>query len=480
MNQLWEALKGTLSRLSLVQRIVLGILLAVPFLSVAWSYVAPTSWTTLYTNLEPDELVRVKQQLDSSGVAYEIDGTTVRVDSNNFNETRLNLLVADQSLASGMGYELFDVTDLDMSPNTQRIKETRAIQGELERTIRTLDPVQKARVHIVMPEMSPFIRDQRSVTASVAVTPRSGAMLSRQEVDGIVAFVAGSVAGLQAENVTVVDNRSRLLSKRQDDPDSSVSGDQLAYQREVEAELERKARTMLDRVVGHGQTEVRVAAEFDFRRIKEMSHTVDPESRVQIYENISDATSEESQEPIGVPGAASNLSPVVPAAASTAGGNSSEQNIEGKWEPSKVVREFEQKRNAIERLTVSVVLVPQNPDAADETEALGMTKAQAENLVKDAVGFKTGRDSITVTVGSPQIEVAVVDEPTQWFASSEFWWGAAAFVAGVGVLIIGIALARSVKSQRDAQASAAAALAGEDLRNLETMAEALRVWVDDE
>ena len=479
MNQFWEALKGTISRMTLVQRVVVGVLVAVPFLFLVWAYMTGPDMTTLYTNLDVQELGRVKQQLDASGVQYEIDGTTVKIASTNFNETRLNLLVADSSLASGMGWELFDSADLDMSPNTQRIKETRAIQGELERTIRTLEPVQKARVHITIPESSPFIRDPGAVTASVMVTPRSGAMLSKRQVDGIVAFVSGSVPKLQSEDVTVVDNQSRLLSKRPEDPDSAVSGDQLAYQREVEAALERKAQSLLDRVLGHGQSEVRVAAEFDFRQIKEMSHTVEPESRVQVYENLSDSTSEE-QQPGGVAGAAPNLAPVVPAATSGNGGSSAEQMIETKWEPSKVVREFEQKRNAIERLTVSVILVPQDPDATDEEEALGMTRVEAQDLVKNAVGFKGGRDSITVTVGSPKVVVAVPDVAVRWYQSSGFWYPAAAFLGAVGFLLIAVSVARSIKSQREAQASAAAALAGEDLRNLETMAEALRVWVDDE
>lgn len=481
MNDLWKQLVvDNWTKLNLASKVIAASIIAGCLIFLTWNFAGPQPMTTLYSGIPVEDLAQVKQQLDADGVSYELDGATIRVPSSMYDATRLNLAMAGLPLGSGKGYELFDGTDLDMSPMKQRINETRALQGELQRTIQSLDQVREARVHIVLPEFTPFLRDQREVTASVKVTPRSGS-LSTREVNGIVAFVAGSVQGLEPENVTLTDNRMRLLSRKADDPDSNVSGDQLAYQREVEGHLAEKAQSILNSVLGYGQSTVRVTADMNFRRVKEMSETYDNEERALYEERINSSKSEENQEPQGVPGAASNLTPIVPAAFSGSGGNSNEELIESKWHPSRVVSESEQKLNAIQRLTVAVMLIPPNPaDGQSEEEALGMTKAEAEDLVKQAVGFVETRDDIAVTMGKPIIEEVISEEPTPWFLTSTFLMPAAGFIGAVGFLIVALGIRKNLAAQREAQASAAAALAGEDLRNLETMAEALRVWVDDE
>lgn len=481
MNQFWQQLVGIWSRMNFVSRAIAGVVVTGFLLAMLWSVARPVPMTTLYSDLPLEDLGQVTRQLDADGIPYEIDGATLRVASSSYDQTRLNMAMAGLPVGSGKGYELFDGTDLDMSPMKQRINETRALQGELQRTIGQLDPVRQARVHIVLPDFTPFLRDQRAVTASVVITPRSGSSLSSRQVDGIVAFVSASVQGLERGNVTVIDSRGRQLSKHADDPDSNVSGDQLAYQREVEGHLADKAQTILNSVLGHGQAVVRVTADMDFRTVKEMSESFDQENRALVSEVISNSKSEENQEPQGVAGAASNLSPVVPAAFSTSGGNSNEEMIESKWSPSRVVHEYDQKLNAVQRLTVAVMLIPPNPaDGQSEEEALGMSKLDAEELVKQAVGFKADRDEIQVTMGRPLIEEVVVDDVTPWFLSGEILMWASVFVGAVAFLMIALAIRKTLAAQRDAQGSAAAALAGEDLRNLETMAEALRVWVDTE
>src|SRR5262249_12597305 len=156
----------------------------------------------------------------------------------------------------------------------------RAIQAELARTIMQIEPIESARVHIVRPEPTPFVRDQKPTTASVVVKLKPGATLNRSVAAGIVALVAGSVEGLTAEGVTILDTTGRVLSGPRGDKAGVIASLQLEHRRETEAYLASKAEEMLSHLLGPGRAIVRVTADINFKRVREKKEHIDPESRV--------------------------------------------------------------------------------------------------------------------------------------------------------------------------------------------------------
>jgi len=484
MNQLFQAIQQFWSRMGAGLRFAAGLVVVGCVALFAWvTFLNQTSYVTLSSNMALEDLAMARAKLDAQGINYQLDGTTIKVPSDQVDRLRLDLAVSGLPIGGGKGYEIFDESSLGMSPRMQDINHTRAIQGELERTIKQLDPVRSVRIHIVQPDSTPFIREQKPVTASVVLTPKPGASISHGQVDGIIALVSSSVKGLQREHVTVVDSGGRMLSRQVDDPDSAVSSDQLSHQRDVETHLASKAQDILDRVLGYGQAVVRVSAEMKFQHVVEQSETYSPEGKALHEETVMSSKNDASPQPQGVAGAASNLPPVLPTAYSTSSGNSSEETIESKWLVSKTARQSEQKVGSIERLTIAVMLIPPKlEDGTSGEAALGVSLVEAESLVKTAVGYKDGRDDIQVTIGNPMTPVEEVTEETvPWTTqASEILTGGAKFVVALAIFMIPFFWWRMQKQRMAAAAAQMGSMAAEDVRNLETMAEALRTWVDDE
>ncbi len=477
IKQLWE--RSSAAWRGLFVAVPLGVLAM-----IAWLSLAEPDYVPLYTNLPIDELGAVKAKLDATQTQYRMVGSSVMVPSTQFDKLRVEMATSGLPVVSGSGFELFDKTQIGMSPFVQTLNHTRAIQGELERTIKLIDPVRQVRVMIVQPDPTPFARDQKPVTASVLITPKSGASLTQGQVDGVVALVSASVKGLQRDQVTVVDaTTSKVLSKRADDPASNVSSEQLAHQREVENHLAGKAQDMLDRVLGYGRAIVRVTVDMKFQHLRETQEIYNPEGRALVEEKVSNSKTTGAQQPQGVAGAASNLSPVVPASFTASEGNSSDETIDSKWLISKSARQSEQKVGSIERLTVAVMLVaPKAEEGKKVEESLGISLPDAEALVKQAVGFKTGRDAIQVSLGSPLPDSAY-DTNTGPTAIDQVIKGAYPFaivIVALTFLFMVISYARRQNRRLQIEAERRAAMAGEDLRNLEMVAEALRNWVDTE
>lgn len=451
---------------------------------VAWLSLSEPDYVPLYTNLPIDELGAVKARLDASQVTYRMVGSSVMVPTTQFEKLRVDMATSGLPQANGAGFELFDKTQIGMSPFVQTLNHTRAIQGELERTIKLMDPVKQVRVMIVQPDPTPFARDTKPVTASVLVTPKSGSHLSTQQVDGIVALVSASVKGLTRDHVTVVDAlTSKRLSRDPGDPNSNVSNEQLAHQRDVENHLASKAQDMLDRVLGYGRSVVRVTADMKFQHLRETQEVYTPEGRALVEEHVTNSKTTGAPAPQGPAGAASNLSPTVPGSVSASEGNSQDESIESKWLVSKSARQSEQKVGSIDRLTVAVMLTaPKLEGNMKPEDVLGMTLADAEAIVKRAVGFKENRDSIQVSMGTPQPEGAL-DTNTGPTPVDQVIKGAYPFaivIVALTFLFMVISYSRRQNRRLQLEAERRASMAGEDLRNLEMVAEALRNWVDNE
>nr|BCX00507.1 MAG: flagellar M-ring protein FliF [Bacteroidota bacterium] len=384
LRRFWGSLTG-LQRASILG---VGILVFVGLGLLAFWAGRPT-YALLFGRLEAEEASRIVEELKKENVPYQLrdGGASIYVPADRVYELRVRL--AGKGLASGkyLGYELLDGNSLGMTDFMQRVNLKRAIEGELSRTISNLEQVEMARVHLVLPERSPFQSTQREPSASVVVKLRPGSALSSAQIEGIQALVAGSVEGLTIENVTILDSRGNLLSQNAArSAEFSAASAQIRYQQELEAYLAQKGQSMLDNVLGPGNSLVRVAAEVDFTRLVQERDLIDPESQTI----VSEETLQEER---------------TPDANGSAAAGQRVSNAVRNYELSRTRERMEKAVGQLKRLSVSVILnyrkvitpgrngeetVRYEPYSAQELEGFA-------DLVRKAVGFQADRgDEITI------------------------------------------------------------------------------------
>ena len=240
-------------------------------------------YRVLFSNLTREDAAAIVTKLKEKKIPYQISpsGETVSVPSAQVSELRLELAAAGLPQGGGVGFEIFDNKVFGATEFEQQLNYRRALQGELCRTINSLDAIQQSRVLIVLPKESLFIEQQKKPTASVTIKFKTGRKLKESQIDGIGHLVASSVEGLSADEVMIVDSQGNILSKRQGDSESArLSSSQNEYQRNIEKGMANQIQTMLESVVGKGKAVVRVNAELDFRLMEKTEETYDPESPV--------------------------------------------------------------------------------------------------------------------------------------------------------------------------------------------------------
>src|SRR5437764_5060289 len=236
--------------------------------------------TTLFTDLSPEDSAGIVKDLERQAIAFELknDGAVIMVPKDKVTRLRMKLAEGGLPKGGGVGYEIFDKSDaLGTTSFVQNINHLRALEGELARTIRAIDRVQAARVHLVLPERPLFSRDKNDPSASIVLKVRGG--LEAQQVRAIRHLVASAVNGLKPERVSVVDEAGRLLADGAASEDAAGVGAE-----ERQANLERRLREQIESivssVVGPGRARVQLTADFDFNRITETSDRFDPDGRV--------------------------------------------------------------------------------------------------------------------------------------------------------------------------------------------------------
>jgi flagellar M-ring protein FliF len=233
----------------------------------------------LFTGLDIKDSAAIVKELDASGVAFELrgDGSSILVPSDKV--ARLRMALAQDGLPSGggIGYEIFDKGDsLSATSFVQNINQLRALEGELSRTIRAIDNVDQARVHLVIPERALFQRDKEAPSASIVLKVRGG--LEPSQIRAIRHLVATAVEGLKPERVSIVDEAGALLADGAGDttPEAGANDRQEAFEKRLSEQIQR----IVESVVGTGRARVQVTAELDYNRITQTQDLYDPDSKV--------------------------------------------------------------------------------------------------------------------------------------------------------------------------------------------------------
>lgn len=238
----------------------------------------------LFSNLSQEDAGEMVNKLKEKKVPFQLsaNGGSILVARDQVYDTRLSLAAEGLPKGGGVGFEVFDRTNLGATDFVQKLNYQRALQGELSRTIRQIKEIEQARVHIVTPKESLFIEEQKKPTASVFLKTRSGMKLEPSQVEGIVHLVASAVEGLDSGNITVVDTSGKILFKRSDSTlIGQMTTNQLEYQRNIEEGLKKKVQGMLEEVLGLNKAIARVSADIDFQQIDITEEKFDPNAVIR-------------------------------------------------------------------------------------------------------------------------------------------------------------------------------------------------------
>ncbi|MEL0587681.1 MAG: flagellar basal-body MS-ring/collar protein FliF [Candidatus Thiodiazotropha sp. (ex. Lucinoma kazani)] len=225
------------------------------------------SFSPLFGNLSHKDAVEIAQALQQAGIEYEIDQNNgiVMVPSSSLQEARMKLAGQGMPQSDSAGFELMqEDTGFSTSRLVESARYQRAIEGELARSIMTLANVESARVHLANPKQSVFIRKRKFPSASVVVKLYSGRNLEKGQVEAITHLVASSVPELDVSKVTVVDQKGRLLSSKDDSREMELTTSQFEYTRELENHYKQRIEDILSPMVGHENLRAEVSADVDF------------------------------------------------------------------------------------------------------------------------------------------------------------------------------------------------------------------------
>ena len=263
-KEFWDGLAPS-GRRGLAVGIVVILVLTAAF--AFWTMRA--DYDVLFGNLSARDAASMTEELDRMKLPYRLgsDGTSILVDKAAVPSTRLKLMSKDIPLHGAVGFELFNNADFGMTEFAQKINYQRALQGELTRTILSLQEIESARVHIAFPEDGLFKHDQAKAKASVTLALKPGETLRPEQVAGIQRLVAASVTGISADDVTIVNEHGVALTRAAVDGDAgSAAATDLKH--DIEQALVRKATLMLDKAIGAGRAVVSVDATLDMDQVR--------------------------------------------------------------------------------------------------------------------------------------------------------------------------------------------------------------------
>lgn len=461
--------QGVWQRMSSIQRVVtVGIIVAV-VAAFAWVMLGGNSakMVPLARGLSAEDEAVAVAALEEAKIPYQLDsGGTILVPEAQVHDARLEIAVSTSPGGKVVGFELFDESELGRSAFSEKVNYHRAMEGELARTIRHLKPVEKARVHLVIPERRLFEQDQAEPSASVVLELAAGASLSPRQVLAVRHLVASAVERLVPDRVAIVDQSGTMLARPDGEEGGGTEG---LFEKQVgfERGLERRVVELLEPMVGIGNVRAQVSARLDFSKVVETSEKFDPEVSVVRSERTREETSKSANlQATGQPGTSSNL----PGGAGTTGGrqqgNESERSDKVvNYEIDRQTQRRETPNARVERLSVAVVI-----NGAEEKDAVtgdlnyvprtqdDMNRYQS--IVQSAVGFDTTRgDQVSVTnvrfvrleeeelEGSPEGEGVLATPWVKWVA------------IGAGVLALLLVVFLVLRARRKAAAEARVAAA---------------------
>lgn len=401
--------------------------------------------TLLFTDLAPGDSGAIVKELERQGIAFELrgDGSSILVPKDQVARLRVKLAEAGLPKGGGVGYEIFDKSDvLGATTFVQNINRLRALEGELARTIRSIERVQAARVHLVLPERPLFSRETFEPSASIVLKVRGS--LEPQQVRAIRHLVATAVNGLKPDRISIVDEAGQLLADGSAEAGAAGVGlSGFERQQAFERRLREQIESIVTSVVGPGRARVQLTADFDLNRITQTSDRYDPEGRV-----VRSSQTREEQSLSGDREGQVTVANELPGAAGRGGDNATvrEQNRKSEeivnYEISRTTKTEVIEGGRVKRISAAV-LVDGIYSKNEKGESVYQPRSQEEldriaALVRTAIGFDESRgDRVeVVNLRFAEAPAPLVGESSEWTSFFAFTKADVMRWAEMGVLAV--------------------------------------------
>jgi flagellar M-ring protein FliF len=380
-----------------------GILL-IGFFVYLTSRLSSPDMELLYSELQPSDAAAIAKKLDEAKIPYKVDknGTKLSVASDQVGPVRMKMAEAGLPSGGSVGYELFDKAEgFGTTSFVQNINHLRALEGEMARTVGTLNGVQQARVHLVLPKRELFARTQNAATASVFLKLRPGAQLGRENIAAIQHLIAASIPNLEPSQVSIIDDKGKLLARgkgQNGDDMAAANADEkkVAY----EGRLARMLEDLLGRTIGFGKVRAEVSADLDFDRITTQSEIFDPESQVvRSTQTVNDSSQSQDRDPLqpvtvdqNLPTAQANSSSGSAGPIASNKSNRNEETIN--YEISHTTKSHVRESGQVRRLSIAVLVDGVYLPVADGPPTYQSRNEQEMESIKALVRSAAGLDPV--------------------------------------------------------------------------------------
>lgn len=425
MDSIFETLKNMgAGRLAMMLLTFFGLIIFFIFIAVRSS--AP-SLTLLYGDLSTADSTEIAAKLDNSSIPYKIsdDGKQVSVPQKDVGKARMLLAQEGLPRKGSMGYEIFDQKQsFGTTSFQQNINQLRALEGELARTIGTIDGVRQARVHLVLPQRELFSRETQPASASVFLNLRNAASMGREQIQAIQHLVAAAVPQLKSARIAIIDQSGNLLARGEEDEDVASARNSDELRQKYEMRMQRSIEDMVGRIVGFGKVRATVTADLDFDVVNKSSESYNPDEQVvRSTQTVTDQSLDTTGSSSGADVSVQNNLPGLPGGASSGSRGSVNNNRNEEttnYEISKTVENVVRESGNIKKISVAVLVdggyIPDpnvlRPEGAGDDwmapkKYVPRPKEeldQISNLVKSAVGFDEDRGDKVEVVNMQFVE----------------------------------------------------------------------------
>ncbi len=435
------------------------------------------NYSLLYGNLSAKDLSQVTQSLDGMGIQYKLDpgSSGILVPADKLQQAKIQLAGSGVSVGEAVGFEILDRNEsLGSNSFLLKARYKRALEGELSQTIARLNMIESARVHLAIPKQSAFARKSSKPTASVVLKLFPGWVIDDVQTASIVNIVASSVPGMDATQVTVVDNKGRLLSSKSNQSNMLLSSTQFDYTSKLEENYVQRILDIISPIVGSEGIRAQVVAEVDFTTLEQTKESFLPDNKAVRSEQLFEQTANQLAAAIGIPGALTNQPPAGGRIAGrtnndqirnqTTTGNNSTRAVRN-YEIDRTISHTRQSPARLQRLSVAVIVdyrTTVNKKGKVKRQPLSEEEIQfITSLVKEAVGLNETRgDTINVVNTAFKLpeQIEPMEEPPIW----EQAWAlnlAKQLLGGLVVLFIAFGVLRPMLKNLSKQGEASAAIA---------------------
>ncbi len=420
---------------------------AIGVAAVLWSQTP--NYSLLYSNLSEQDVSEIVQALQQADIPYKLskDASTVMVADKHVHDARLKLASQGLPKGVGVGFELLDQQQtFGVSQFMENARYQRALEGELARTISSLQKVRSARVHLAIPKQTAFVRNRKKPSASVTVDLYAGRSLGEEQVAAISHMVAASVPGMEVEQVTIIDQRGRLLTTAEGSSDMRLTATQFEHRKRVEEYLIKRIEDILTPITGEGAVRAQVTADIDYTVSEQTRESYNPDMpAIRSEQTFEEQSSGNRTLAAGVPGSVSNQpgdkgdqsSSTDQAAAENPA--SSSRRVTRNYELDKTISHTRSGGGGIRRLSVAVVVDDKsvvNEDGEVIREPLSKEEMERlTGLVKEAVGFDALRgDRVNVVNTAFSVPPAPEALPEPSLLENDALWEMGK--QGLGILLV--------------------------------------------